>query len=277
MLRLFWCLLLLPCLAFAQSEPSSNASAQPAACGNGVKEADEVCDDGNTISGDGCRADCLGDEVCGDGWVDLGELCDDGNLLSRDGCSDRCSPDLAAPKAVQLATIPRYIESGERLQGLWRSSRVPVDWYEPNDDEKKNPKTARRLARWSTVLGYSVLFVGFAGARLDEPSVKRSSKLLLTRSIGGALAVAGPSAGHIYVGEYQHALRFSTYRALLLSGCFALYTAAYQNKATFLPAIALTGTLWVFSHREARDSKKAAERHNRVLEMQVAEQAQLNR
>ncbi|HZS42408.1 MAG TPA: DUF4215 domain-containing protein, partial [Polyangia bacterium] len=27
-------------------------------CGDGVVEAGEVCDDGNTVSGDGCSADC---------------------------------------------------------------------------------------------------------------------------------------------------------------------------------------------------------------------------
>jgi hypothetical protein len=35
----------------------------------------EVCDDGNRIGGDGCRADCLGTEACGDGLVDVGEYC----------------------------------------------------------------------------------------------------------------------------------------------------------------------------------------------------------
>jgi cysteine-rich repeat protein len=34
-------------------------------CGDGMIEADEVCDDGNTASGDGCRGDCLKVE---DGW-----------------------------------------------------------------------------------------------------------------------------------------------------------------------------------------------------------------
>ncbi len=59
-------------------------------CGNGAVETGEVCDDGNTVSGDGCRADCKGTEVCGDGLKDDGEVCDDGNTVSGDGCRADC-------------------------------------------------------------------------------------------------------------------------------------------------------------------------------------------
>ena len=59
-------------------------------CGDGVKqEGREACDDGNTLSGDGCRADCTS-EVCGDGVVDAGEDCDDQNLLDADACLNGC-------------------------------------------------------------------------------------------------------------------------------------------------------------------------------------------
>lgn len=38
----------------------------------------EICDDGNTFSGDGCSANCLSNETCGNGVVDTqrGEVCD---------------------------------------------------------------------------------------------------------------------------------------------------------------------------------------------------------
>jgi cysteine-rich repeat protein len=61
-----------------------------ALCGNHKIDPGELCDDGNTSSGDGCRADCLKIEVCGDGIVDEGEDCDDGNQNSADGC-DLCT------------------------------------------------------------------------------------------------------------------------------------------------------------------------------------------
>ena len=75
-------------------------------CGDGVKGADEACDDGNAVSGDGCTATCDAIEqgfacltpgmpcvstvVCGDGLITGGETCDDGNDTSSDGCSELC-------------------------------------------------------------------------------------------------------------------------------------------------------------------------------------------
>jgi cysteine-rich repeat protein len=41
----------------------TDASTGAAACGNGIIEGDEVCDDGNTIDGDGCASTCATIEV----------------------------------------------------------------------------------------------------------------------------------------------------------------------------------------------------------------------
>ena len=72
-----------------------NRDAGPPGCGNEEIEGDEQCDDGNTVGGDGCSADCLSTERCGNGYVDepLGETCDDGNSLNGDGCSADCRSD----------------------------------------------------------------------------------------------------------------------------------------------------------------------------------------
>src|SRR5262245_59207961 len=59
-------------------------------CGNGVLDADELCDDGNIADEDGCSADCKSGEVCGNGTNDPGEVCDDGNNVDGDGCSADC-------------------------------------------------------------------------------------------------------------------------------------------------------------------------------------------
>lgn len=84
--------------------------APPPGCGNGDLTADEACDDGNVVSGDGCNATCLSVEPgyscaapgelcreiarCGDGLVAMTEQCDDANLELGDGCSDRCRVEL---------------------------------------------------------------------------------------------------------------------------------------------------------------------------------------
>jgi cysteine-rich repeat protein len=69
----------------------------PIVCGNGVHEPGEVCDDGDNVSANGCRGDCLSAEQCGDGIVDgyVGEGCDDGNALSHDGCDSACTIEVA--------------------------------------------------------------------------------------------------------------------------------------------------------------------------------------
>ena len=62
-------------------------------CGNAHLDPGEVCDDGNTLDGDGCSRDCMSDETCGNGIVDKGEACDDGNTRDGDDCSHDCLSD----------------------------------------------------------------------------------------------------------------------------------------------------------------------------------------
>ena len=90
-----------------------------AICGNGVVEAPEACDDGNTADGDGCNATCSAiscasasqcDDsdgasvdtctagvcihtypICGNGLVESPEECDDSNTANGDGCSATCT------------------------------------------------------------------------------------------------------------------------------------------------------------------------------------------
>ena len=83
-------------------------SADAAACGDGVHEAGEQCDDGNGDNGDGCSANCLlevgwqcptigapceREVYCGDGIVESPETCDDGNSMPGDGCSGTCQSE----------------------------------------------------------------------------------------------------------------------------------------------------------------------------------------
>jgi cysteine-rich repeat protein len=59
-------------------------------CGDGILDPRlEQCDDGNTVNGDGCQANCISTS-CGDGSLDPGEECDDGNDVDWDGCTSAC-------------------------------------------------------------------------------------------------------------------------------------------------------------------------------------------
>lgn len=84
----------------------------PPGCGDGLLAEDEVCDDGNQESDDGCSFNCLALQpgfscaeagkpciaiaLCGDGAVANTEQCDDGNLVDDDGCSSRCRVELGS-------------------------------------------------------------------------------------------------------------------------------------------------------------------------------------
>ena len=76
------------CAAFTSGPCSTTTTlpGQPPRCGDGVVDAGEQCDDGNTTDCDGCSARCTR-EVVGNGVVDCGEECDDGNTTDCDGCN----------------------------------------------------------------------------------------------------------------------------------------------------------------------------------------------
>ena len=107
--------LIASCTAF--SDPTDHRSSPPdmapdtastadtsegPACGDGVTQGAESCDDGNTLAGDGCSPQCLIEQgfrcddegceaICGDGLSTSVELCDDGNTNANDGCSPTCT------------------------------------------------------------------------------------------------------------------------------------------------------------------------------------------
>ena len=95
-------------------------------CGNGIVEAWEACDDGNSIGADGCAANCRStdagftcatpgkpcDTTCGDGILAGKEQCDDGNKNSGDGCSGSCKVETVCSRKVIPETF--RLPSGSR-------------------------------------------------------------------------------------------------------------------------------------------------------------------
>jgi cysteine-rich repeat protein len=70
----------------APAPPDCGGRGPTPACGNGVVEPGEECDDG----GPGCSATCQLTVGCGNGVLDPGEECDDDGLEDGDGCSATC-------------------------------------------------------------------------------------------------------------------------------------------------------------------------------------------
>lgn len=93
------------------SGDGTNCISASALCGNGVKEGDEKCDDGNIVNGDSCRFDCRGTGECGDGTLDAElldaqgqplEVCDDGNKIAGDGCNPQCKREVCGNGIVDV-------------------------------------------------------------------------------------------------------------------------------------------------------------------------------
>ena len=84
-------------------------------CGNGILDTiSEVCDDGNTVSGDGCSADCKSIEICGNGIIDTytGEVCDDDNTIDGDGCSHDCKSNETCGNGIVDRVVGEVCDTG---------------------------------------------------------------------------------------------------------------------------------------------------------------------
>jgi cysteine-rich repeat protein len=70
-----------------------------AVCGDSAQAPSEECDDGNTVSGDGCNGSCLLEGVCGNAVKESDEECDNGGRCSTTGTP------CATPQTVDACTI----------------------------------------------------------------------------------------------------------------------------------------------------------------------------
>lgn len=96
-------------------------------CGDGIvnTHAGELCDDGNTVNGDGCSTTCQTETgggggggggggttpVCGNNVIETGEQCDDGNTAPGDGCGATCQNE-AGGISNELCSAPIAVTDG---------------------------------------------------------------------------------------------------------------------------------------------------------------------
>ena len=105
------------------------------ACGNGILEAGEECDDGNNEDGDGCSANCDIEEehYCGDGSLDLGEECDLGIL---NGVT--CTPPYGGSCTYCSGTC-----KSKTLYGGFCGDKIKQDGEECDDGNTNNLDSCR--------------------------------------------------------------------------------------------------------------------------------------
>ncbi len=172
-------------------------------CGNGVLEAGEQCDDGNTVSGDGCSSTCQIEQpaVCGNGVLEAGEQCDDGNNVSGDGCSATCQVETIAPPndaCANAIVICPSTEAGSTLNGTTDgsagcgSSNSTADvWYSytPGSSGTLTLDTCSS-ANYDTVLSVHTACPGTSLNQVacndDDPGCSGNRSRLSTPVTGGA-------------------------------------------------------------------------------------------
>jgi cysteine-rich repeat protein len=122
------------------------------ACGNFILDPGEVCDDGNTVGGDGCSADCKSLEVCGNAIVDPGELCDDGAGGNADDadCTASCQVNVCGDGRPDVRGV--HLEQCDAGNGSPRDQRhawQPVLRDLPHRRvRQRRDRAGRAVRRW---------------------------------------------------------------------------------------------------------------------------------
>src|SRR3954462_1519447 len=96
-----YCLIKRSCVTVSlNGEPARPTCIIPGTCGNGLRDSNEECDDGNNKSGDGCEADCTLPK-CGNGVIDPGEDCD-GHDVGNYHCSSNCTVEMCGNGVIDF-------------------------------------------------------------------------------------------------------------------------------------------------------------------------------
>lgn len=241
----------------------------PDDCGNHLVDSTEICDDGNTTTGDGCSSDCRSSEQCGNGKVDplRGEACDDGNPIGRDGCAATCvaeTPAWTELLGARPISRDRYALAFDAnrhrtvLFGGFGGQNTPLGGTFEWDGRRwaLAPTAVAPAARFQSAMAYdpirrvSVLFGGSTGGVLAD-----------TWEWDGAVWTQRTSA-HTPPARARHAMAYdSTRKAVVLFGGATQATVLLQD------TWAWNGTDWVeiqsamkptarASHAMAYDAKR---------------------
>ena len=129
---------------------------KPALCGDGyVHEGFEKCDAGEANEDglyNGCATDCTPNSACGDSVLneDEGEECDDGNTISEDGCSETCTKE-TPPECnnhMTLSEADRHFSFNDGPGGVTKCDKTKGNWFRIDGDAgSKMPTVAPDL--WS--------------------------------------------------------------------------------------------------------------------------------
>jgi cysteine-rich repeat protein len=103
-------------------------------CGDDIVTGSEQCDgaDDEACPGE-CLSSCLCAGDCGNGVAEIGEECDDGNNVSGDGCRDDCTLENAIALCAGVATTSGTSVT-KQLVGFFSS---PVDLTAPRLDPRR--------------------------------------------------------------------------------------------------------------------------------------------
>ncbi|MEM9193089.1 MAG: DUF4215 domain-containing protein [Myxococcota bacterium] len=111
----------------------------PASCGNGTVEGSEQCDDANTVSGDGCEADCT--LTCSDnGDCRNGNLCDGAESCSNGMCVEGVAPAAGSEcdRDDNTATRDICVDNGECRRSFCGDSVVDPGAMPPEECDDGN-------------------------------------------------------------------------------------------------------------------------------------------
>ncbi len=201
-----------------------------AACGDGVVDPGEACDDGNATDGDGCDHNCTV-SACGNGIVAGDEQCDDGNTQDGDGCSSSCKLAEAVCDDCIDNDGNNLVDAAdpgcaEAAMTVGRSSAVPakgtlkVRGDVPLPDGQAGPVSIVLGDGNGTILCTSL-----------GPAQQKGKKLVASATVGSGTLSATIAGGHVML-KGKH-LDLSTFDDPNLSIGVAIGPHRFAGAATF--------------------------------------------